>query len=250
MNILLVNDDGYQAEGIKALDEVLSAYGHHIYVTAPATEQSAKSHSMTIYGSCYAREYAPDHYNLTGSPADCIIYGLHSGLLPVKPDLVISGINHGYNLSSDIVYSGTCAAARQAVFYGFKSIAISLGTRRDIPNPDFRGCAEFLARNLDVFYSKLNDRSFMNINIPLDFNGSYKLGSIGYLNYNDTFKIEKEDDGVLKITNDGCMIEYKTMDVRGYEHDFDICRAGYASISFVSTLPDIYVDAMESFNGY
>lgn len=250
MNILLVNDDGYQAAGIKALDEVLSSYGHNIYVTAPTTEQSAKSHSMTIYGSCYATEYASGRYHITGSPADCIIYGLHSGLLPVKPDLVISGINHGYNLSSDIVYSGTCAAARQSVFYGYKSIAISLGTRRDTINPDFRLCAEFLAKNLEKFYSKLNYESFMNINLPLDFNGEYKLASIGYLDYNDTFRIGKEPDGRFRITNDGCCIDCKGVDGKGYAHDFEICKEGYASISFVSTLPDIHIEAMESFNEY
>ena len=114
MNILLSNDDGYKADGIRILEEVLASYGHEIYVSAPDSEQSGKSHAMTISGKVTVTEFAPHHFHVSGTPADCIVYSHRCSLFPVAFDVVISGINHGYNLSTDIVFSGTCAAARQA----------------------------------------------------------------------------------------------------------------------------------------
>ncbi len=118
MNILLSNDDGYKALGIRVLEDVLSEAGHDVYVSAPDSEQSGKSHAMTIRGRIVVTEYAPKHFHVSGTPADCIVYSHRCSLFPIPFDVVISGINHGYNLSTDIIYSGTCAAARQAAFYG------------------------------------------------------------------------------------------------------------------------------------
>ena len=114
MNILLSNDDGYQADGIRILEEVLVSHGHTVYISAPEGEQSGKSHSMTIRGEIAVTKYGERHFHISGTPADCIVYSHRSALFPVNFDAVISGINHGYNLSTDVIYSGTCAAARQA----------------------------------------------------------------------------------------------------------------------------------------
>lgn len=239
MRILLVNDDGYRALGINALDEVLTERGHTVSVIAPESEQSGKSHSMSILGTCYATEYGKNRYYMTGSPADCVIYGVKSGLLGMDIDLVISGINHGYNLSSDIIYSGTCAAARQAVLYGYKAIAISRYVKHAFINEKsyFTEAAEFLADNLDLFVDSLDSDDFLNINIPFVFNGKGREASIGEIRYNDEFDIERQEDGRIRIENTDCTLEFRRMNDSAVKNDFDVCKEGYASLTLVDILP-------------
>ena len=246
MNILLVNDDGYFAEGINILEKYLTKIGHKIYVTAPSVEQSAKSHSMTINSSLYATEFSDGHFHISGSPADCLIYSLKSNLLPVKPDLIISGINHGYNLSSDILYSGTCAAARQACLYGYRAIAIS--TERNASKVfDFDQAAEFLVSNLDAFIEKLDSNAFLNINVPSNFSGRYELASIGEIDYDDQFTLEKMPDGRIKITNSGFNITYAEYCNSPYPKDYEVCNRGNASVSLIKILPEVSITHMEGF---
>ena len=88
MNILLSNDDGFEAVGINTLDAVLSER-HTVTVAAPVSEQSGKSHSMTIKGTVSITEYGPRHFHISGTPADCIIYSHRCSLFPVQPDIVI-----------------------------------------------------------------------------------------------------------------------------------------------------------------
>ncbi len=247
MNILLVNDDGYKAEGISVLERVLKEAGHDVYVTAPSVEQSAKSHSMTILSSIYATEYEPGHFHISGSPADCIIYSLKSRLLSIVPDLVISGINHGYNLSSDILYSGTCAAARQACLYGYKAIAVST-YRNEKGGYDFEKVARFVASKLDAFLPKLDSNAFMNINVPPSFSGCYELSSIGEIDYDDQFTLERMEDGRTRITNSGCSIRYMEREKSTFPKDYEVCSRGNASISLVSILPTLSNSQMERFN--
>lgn len=242
MKVLLVNDDGYRAKGINVLEDVLAKAGHDVYVTAPTTEQSAKSHSMTIDGRRYATEYKRGHYRIDGTPADCIIYGLKSGLVNIKPDVVISGINHGYNLSTDIIYSGTCGAARQAAFYGYKAIAISA---EYTPTEDYRfeDCAAFLCDHLEKFLPMIEKNVFMNINIPVSFAGECAYASIGEIKYDDRFSIEKEGNR-YRISNIGCDISFNTLP-SALPHDFEICKLGLAAISLVELYPSCYFANIE-----
>lgn len=243
MNILLSNDDGYKADGIRILEEVLASYGHEIYVSAPDSEQSGKSHAMTIRGKVTVTEFAPHHFHVSGTPADCIVYSHRCSLFPVAFDVVISGINHGYNLSTDIVFSGTCAAARQAAFYGMKAIALSVEERDDAGL--FCKAAEFLAANLDSFISKIPRGTFMNINVPSAFNGKYEAGGIGEIVYNDSVAVREshKDKRILEI-------EYADMEympsLSHYRADHEICQSGAASVSIVNTLPSLS-EAMETF---
>ncbi len=247
MRILLVNDDGYRADGINVLSEALIEKGHKVAIIAPDSEQSGKSHSMSILGTCYAKEYSENRFHLSGSPADCVIYGVKSGLLKMDIDLVISGINHGYNLSSDIIYSGTCAAARQATLYGYKAIAISRHIKRGTENPAsyFREAADFLIENLDEYVSQLKRDYFLNINIPMDFNGMAKEASIGEIIYNDEFRMTNLEDGRIKIDNIDCRLEFRRIESDGIENDFDVCREGYASLTYVDILPTSMVKRNE-----
>ena len=234
MNILLSNDDGYKALGIRVLEDVLSEAGHDVYVSAPDSEQSGKSHAMTIRGRIVVTEYAPKHFHVSGTPADCIVYSHRCSLFPIPFDVVISGINHGYNLSTDIIYSGTCAAARQAAFYGMKAIAIS-AEERDNEELFFR-TARFLVSDMDFFLGKIPGGAFMNINVPSSFSGGYEAGGMGEISYNDTIAVREThgDKRILEI--DSASLEYHPSQTI-YRADHEICRSGKASVSIIETMP-------------
>ena len=118
MIILLTNDDGYESEGIRTLERVLASYGHEIWVCAPSGNRSAQSHAMNIISPVKLTKYKDKHYHCSGTPTDCILYSLKANVFKSLPDCIISGINHGYNCSSDILYSGTCGAASEGVMHG------------------------------------------------------------------------------------------------------------------------------------
>ena len=124
--ILLSNDDGYAAEGLIALRDQLARHAD-VVVCAPETNQSATSHSLSLHRVLRLRHHGPGVFALDGTPADCVYVALHSGVrvLPRRPDLVVSGMNHGLNLGSDIFYSGTIAAAREGALRGIPAIAVS-----------------------------------------------------------------------------------------------------------------------------
>ncbi len=242
MNILLSNDDGYTAEGIRTLERVLSSYGHNIYVSAPDSEQSGKSHAMTIKGRVTVTEYSPHHFHVSGTPADCIIYSHRCSLFPVSFDVVISGINHGYNLSTDIIYSGTCAAARQAAFYGMKAIAISVEERDNLRL--FEAAASFLCSNLDYFLSLIPVGTFMNINLPSSFDGRYEAAGLGEIVYNDSVVVREMngDRRILEIEH--ADLEYYPSGT-SYRADHEICHSGLASVSIIDPVPALSA-AMEN----
>ncbi len=185
MKILLTNDDGYQARGITLLEQVLSEAGHEVWVCAPSGERSAFSHAMTLKGKIRIHRYGERHYHCGGTPADSILYGLAAKVIPITPDVVISGINHGYNASTDILYSGTVGAASEAALRGYPAIAISARLYSpDQEQPYLRG-AEFLRDHLEQFLPLCSSRVLLNINVPPLDNGMWKVGGIGELKYLD-----------------------------------------------------------------
>jgi len=123
MLILLSNDDGYQADGIKALARELKKLGRVVTV-APMWEQSGTSHSLTIYRPLRAKKISTDVYGVSGTPTDAVMIAVYC-ILNKKPDILISGINHGPNMGDDVTYSGTVAAAMEGTILGIPSIAIS-----------------------------------------------------------------------------------------------------------------------------
>jgi len=164
MRILLTNDDGVQSDGIRAASEALSA-DHEVWVVAPETEKSGGSHSITLKDSIRVRRIDDRRYACRGTTADCVLVSL-LGLIPAGIEMVISGINHGPNLGTDILYSGTAAGARQGALMGVPSVALSLGAYS--PPFDFHGAADFAARNLEIFRELGTDDHFLNINFPAD----------------------------------------------------------------------------------
>jgi 5'-nucleotidase len=124
--ILLCNDDGYFAEGLRVLREALMPLGR-VVVVAPQQDCSGVSHKITIDQAMRLRKVDTDFFAANGSPVDCIHLGLHGVLEGQKPDLVVSGINHGPNLGEDTTYSGTVSAAYEGFLNGIPSLAVSTG---------------------------------------------------------------------------------------------------------------------------
>jgi 5'-nucleotidase len=138
--ILVSNDDGVAAAGIVALREALAGFAD-VYTVAPQLEQSAKSHSITLHHPLRFHEVEPRVWAVDGTPADCVYVAFFlPDLLPRKPDLVVSGINHGPNLGNDVHYSGTVAAAREGTLRGVPSIAFSNSSS------DMEGAAQYAKR--------------------------------------------------------------------------------------------------------
>lgn len=124
VNILLTNDDGYDAPGLRVLEAALAGLGT-LWTIAPQLEQSAKSHALSMRDAIRVTSRGERAWDVSGTPADCVYLGVHK-LLPMRPDLVVSGVNAGSNLATDVYYSGTVAAAREAACIGIPALAVSL----------------------------------------------------------------------------------------------------------------------------
>jgi 5'/3'-nucleotidase len=160
--ILVTNDDGVHAPGIKALREALAQRGE-VHVVAPDREVSACAQSLTLKHPLRAERVEERIHAVDGTPADCVNLALVK-LLPRRPDLVVSGINRGANLGEDVFYSGTVGGAREGTFFGVPSIAISLAARAEA---DFAPSAEFAARLAGLVLEKgLPERTLLNVNVP------------------------------------------------------------------------------------
>jgi 5'-nucleotidase len=162
MTILVTNDDGIHAEGLEVLVERLSRE-HEVWAIAPDRERSGMSHAVTLHDSVTIQELTERRYRCSGTPADCVLYAL-LGAVPCKPDLVVSGINHGANIGTDIIYSGTVAAARQAALMDVPGVAVSLLLNGGIP--DFAVPAGFVAAHSETFKELWESDFFFNINLP------------------------------------------------------------------------------------
>ncbi len=164
MRLLLSNDDGIESEGLTTLAERLRA-DHDVWVVAPADEQSAKSHSLTMMDPLRVLPRGRQRFAVTGTPADCVYVALHH-LLPGEPDLVVSGINRGCNLGGDVHYSGTVAAAREGALQGLPAVAVSLETPRQGP-AQWEAAATIGIRVVDaVSKQPMAPRVVYNVNVP------------------------------------------------------------------------------------
>jgi 5'-nucleotidase len=162
--ILLTNDDGIDAEGLRTLELVLKDLAH-LVVVAPDQERSAVGHGLTLRSRLELVEVRENHFVLNGTPADCVIYALKR-LFSQPPTLVISGINHGANLGDDIIYSGTVAAAREAAHHGIPSIAISQAY--DEKPISFKAGADFVRDMIaGVLRHGLGGEICLNVNLPV-----------------------------------------------------------------------------------
>jgi 5'-nucleotidase len=161
--ILVTNDDGARSEGLHALADALRSLGD-ITVVAPHVEASAIGHALTLRRPLRVQEVAPRVYEVDGTPTDCVNIGV-TQIYREKPDLVLSGINKGYNLGDDVTYSGTVAGAMEGALLGIPSIAVSL--ERSHGTYDFGPSAAAAAAVAEaVLRHGLAARTFLNINVP------------------------------------------------------------------------------------
>jgi 5'-nucleotidase len=164
--ILITNDDGIHAEGLRYLRMAAERLGR-VSVVAPEAEQSAVGHSITLYDPIKALEVTKDGtfygYGISGTPADSVKLALHT-LLPRPPDLVISGINNGANLGINVLYSGTVSAATEAAILGVPSMAVSLAQKKDPPYQWALPHVERIARW--ILEHGLPPGVTLNVNIP------------------------------------------------------------------------------------
>lgn len=167
MNILITNDDGINAEGIKALALSLQTLGT-VFVVAPDREKSATGHGITVHHPLRVHKtntFGENVYSwcVDGTPADCVKLALQ-GLLDETPDLVVSGINYGPNLGTDVLYSGTVSAAIEGIIHDIPSVAISLACWNE---PDFSYAAKFANKICRmVLDNKLTCDTLLNVNVP------------------------------------------------------------------------------------
>ena len=165
--ILVTNDDGVTAPGIRALVEMAKEFGE-VYVVAPDSPQSGMGHAVTLNSTLFCDEIEVDEevkeYACSGTPVDCVKLAV-SQILPRKPDLCISGINHGSNSSVNVIYSGTMSAAVEAGIEGIPAIGFSLCDFAY--NADFKAGEKFIKRVIaEVLKNKLPKGVVLNVNIP------------------------------------------------------------------------------------
>ena len=160
--ILITNDDGIEAPGIKALEQALAGVGE-MTVIAPDREMSATSQSISLHTPLRIRRIDERHYGIGGTPADSVILALYH-ILPQRPDLVVSGINPGGNMGENVVYSGTVGGAMEATVHGVPAFAISLVSRQEL---DFSTAAAFAAQLArKILEEGLEPGVCLNVNVP------------------------------------------------------------------------------------
>lgn len=164
VRLLLSNDDGVDSPGILALAEAVEGLGE-VWVVAPDRERSAQSHALTMHKPLRADPLRDRVFSVSGTPADCVYLGIH-GLLPQRPALVLSGINRGSNLGTDVFYSGTVAAAMEAVLQGVPAVAFSLHGGK-FTSENLATCRQVVLRVVEAALSiGLAPRTLWNVNIP------------------------------------------------------------------------------------
>ncbi|MCP4176711.1 MAG: 5'/3'-nucleotidase SurE [bacterium] len=202
MNILLANDDGYDAEGILTLYNILKNE-HNVYLCAPLTQKSASSHSITLFKPMEFKE-VEGGYAVDGTPVDCVKVALFGVCKDINFDLVISGINNGSNMGDDIFYSGTVAVAREGLINKIPALACSMD--RPVNSNNLMAASRFINEMIGKFSDDfLKEKFILNINFPSSdkFIGA-RITHLGNRLYNETIYVE-ENNGIkyASIVGDG-----------------------------------------------
>jgi 5'-nucleotidase len=194
--ILLSNDDGIVAPNLFAMRDAL-APSADVVICAPELNQSATSHSLSLHRILRCRRVDDDTFSVDGTPADCVYVTLYSGtrILPRKPDLVVSGMNHGLNLGIDVFYSGTVAAAREAAIRGIPSIAISADAGADRIAAAALGASIALAMLVTFEADPRLRAPLLNVNIPPGDHWPVRATRLGARLYNEEVEYRTDPRG-------------------------------------------------------
>ena len=192
MNILITNDDGIRADGIIELSKELSKT-HNVYVVAPDTQKSATGHAITIHNPIMLNdEYIDENicaYSISGTPADCVKIGIEALFKDINIDIVISGINNGPNLGTDVIYSGTVSAAIEGFIQNKPSIAFSLN-EFNVEKEKYKEVSKYAAKIVNDIQDKLNllDDCILNVNIPNKEVKGTKITRLGERKYENVLE--------------------------------------------------------------
>lgn len=232
MYIAITNDDGILAPGIRALWTELSKIGE-VAVVAPDSERSACSQSITVHHPIRVDQYETGQpgviaWSINGTPTDCMKIALET-LLPWKPDIVVSGINNGSNLGTDVLYSGTVSAAIEASLHGLPAIAVSLADRQ---SNDFSVAAAYIGNLLKKGIAKESwpKHTLLNINVPPLSQDKIKgtaITKLGNISYDNIFEKRQDPRGRVYYWMAG------TVQDVGNEPDSDVeaVKEGYISVT-------------------
>jgi 5'-nucleotidase len=189
--VLLSNDDGFRARGLLALREALATFAD-VIVCAPDSEQSAASHALSLHRPLRLTAHGDGIFSVDGTPADCVYVALHAGtrLLPRRPDLVISGLNHGVNLGDDVFYSGTVAAAREGALKGVPSLAASADA-----DADQKAACELAVRIAQNLLGERGKPLLLNVNFPRGSAWQLRATRLGARVYRDDVEFRRDPRG-------------------------------------------------------
>lgn len=236
MKILITNDDGYFAPGIKTLAKTL-AKNHDVRIVAPMSERSGSSHSVSFFsGITYENKGIIDDiptFAVSGTPGDCVLFGVKYLFKDEKIDAVVSGINTCLNAGSDIIFSGTFGAAQEGTFQRIPSLAVSLRTHGV---PDYEFAAEFTANNIERLLSFATENVTINLNIPSVKKESIKgvkIAPVAYQPYDEKYVKKVGEDGVTYFCVDGHRIPHVDEVVGGDCYQLD---NGYITVTPVQML--------------
>lgn len=236
MNILLTNDDGYAAKGLRELARALASE-HDVTVVAPERQSSGAGHMVNFFGGiAFEKADMPDGiltYAVDGTPADCVIFAVRYLFASKRFDAVLSGINDVLNIGSDIIYSGTFGAAQEGTFQGIKSVALSLRTR-GVEDYDF--AVDFTLNNLDALLGYADAETTVNVNIPCvkreDVKG-VRVAPVAFRPYDETFVADGSDErGRIVYRVKGRPIR----GIHGADSDVALCESGYITVSPVKLI--------------
>lgn len=231
--ILVTNDDGVHAPGILALAEALKPLGD-VIVVAPHQESSAIGHALTLRRPLRLEHRGPDTYAVDGTPTDCVNIAVAILLKGRMPDLVVSGINTGWNLGDDVTYSGTVSGALEAALLGAPAIAVSL---KRTPEFDF-GPSAAVAHDIaqHVLREGLPERTFLNVNVPHGVPKGVRVTVQGKRNHVTTIAERVDPRGQRYF-----WIEEGENDWTPHDRsDYHACRDGYVSVTPLQ--PDMTAD--------
>jgi 5'-nucleotidase len=219
--IVLTNDDGFDATSFQVLYNGLKN-DYDVFVSAPRYEQSGSSHSLTLRRPIKVEKLRDRFFVIDGTPTDCILLAYHD-LIKEPIGLVVSGINNGPNMGSDVFYSGTVAAALQASHFGIKSMAVSMA---DPAIKNFSHAVEYVKSLIDRVLQSKTENMILNVNIPEGKIKGERITKMGKRIYNDKVYRNNEKDNVMYSVIDGvlsCKLDADT--------DFQAVNEGYVSIT-------------------
>jgi 5'-nucleotidase len=193
--VLVTNDDGYDAPGLAVLADIArDLFGPEVYVVAPDVERSGSGHSITLRQRVSVSRRAERGWALGGTPADCVRVGVNA-LLPAPPQLVLSGVNRGFNLGTDVYYSGTVSAAIEACMGGLPAVAVSAEDPGDRQTPR-EPVEAFLPDILRAVVAHgLPRRTLLNVNIPRRPPRGLRVTRLGVRQYTDRFELRHDASG-------------------------------------------------------